>query len=85
MTTTYAEAARYVAEEIAWNGSASLSWISRKLERGGYPADIAADIADYGVSEGFLKYVPWIGSYTAGRKVNAEIFGRRFADYVAGD
>lgn len=82
--TTIHEVAEYVAREIAWNGSATIGWVRRALNRAGYDAE-PAQLLDYGVQAGLLRYVPQLDSYTVTRKVNAQEFGAGFARWMAGD
>lgn len=83
MTTTIAQAAATVATDIAWNGSASDAWIAQRIAREGLPLD-AADVIRFALSEGLIRPIPRIGGYTATRKVNADTFGERYAEWVAG-
>lgn len=82
MTTTTAQAGEFIATEIAWNGSASESWIADKLASAGFAVD-AAKVAAFAVEAGLLRPIPRLGGYSVSRKVNARVFGRKFADWVA--
>lgn len=81
-TSTTAQAGEFIATEIAWNGSASEGWIAAKLADGGYNVD-AAQVAAFAVNAGLLRPIPRLGGYTVSRKVNARIFGDKFAKWVA--
>jgi len=79
--TTTAQAAEFIATEIAWNGSASEGWIASKLAEGGHAVDANA-VAAFAVEAGLLKPIPRLGGYTVARKVNARVFGEKFAKWV---
>lgn len=81
-SNTLSAAGEYIAIEIAWNGSASLTWIQRKLDRAGYDIPASA-ITAFGVEAGMLQPVPRIGGFTASRDVSATEFGDAFADWMA--
>jgi hypothetical protein len=80
--STTAQAAEFIATEIAWNGSASESWIASKLAEGGHPVDAQA-VATFAVEAGLLKPIPRLGGFTVARKVNARVFGDKFAKWMA--
>lgn len=82
MTTTTAQAAEFIATEIAWNGSADESWIAARIEREGFDLDASAVVA-FAVESGMLRPIPRLGGFTVGRKVNAAVFGETFAEWVA--
>lgn len=79
MSTT-AHAATVLATEIAWNGSASDEWIADIVTRLGLDADAAA-VTAYAVEAGLLRPIPRLGGYTVSRKVNADVFGSKFAEW----
>lgn len=81
-TSTAAQAAEFIATEVAWNGSASDGWIAAKLAEGGFTVD-AAEVAAFAVEAGLLRPIPRLGGYSVTRKVNASTFGRKFAEWVA--
>ena len=81
-STTTAQAAEFIATEVAWNGSASVSWIAAKLAAGGYSVD-AAKVAEFAVVAGLLRPIPRLGGYSVTKRVNARTFGRKFAEWVA--
>lgn len=81
-SSTTAQAAEFLATEVAWNGSASEAWVAAKLAEGGHSVD-AAKVVAFAVAEGLLKPIPRLGGFTVGRKVNARIFGEKFAEWVA--
>lgn len=81
-TTTATQAGAYIAEELAWNGSASEAWIADRLARAGYAVDAAAVVA-FAVETGLLRPIPRLGGFTVTRKVNARVFGETFAEWVA--
>lgn len=76
-----AQAAEFIATEIAWNGSASDGWIADKLASAGHTLDAQA-VASFAVEVGLLKPIPRLGGYSVARKVNARIFGEKFAKWV---
>lgn len=78
-----ATAAQFIAEAIAWNGSASDGWIADKLAAAGHAVD-PAKVAEFAVAQGLLKPIPRLGGYVAGRKVDAALFGRKFAEFMHG-
>lgn len=81
-TSTIRTAGEFIAREVAWHGHARLSWIADRLARAGY--DVAAeDVARFGVEAGYLSEVPRLGGYVVTRRINAAVFGRRFAEWVA--
>ena len=80
--TTAAQAAEFIATEVAWNGSASDGWIAAKLAEGGYAVE-AAEVVAFAVEAGLLRPIPRLGGYSVTRKVNARTFGRKFAEWVA--
>jgi hypothetical protein len=82
MTTTTAHAAEFVATEVAWNGSASESWIAARVASAGLAIDVAAVVA-YAVEVGLLRPIPRLGGFTVGCKVNARVFGEGFAEWIA--
>lgn len=79
--TTTAQAGEFIATEIAWNGSVSDGWIASKLANAGYVVD-AVQVAAYAVEAGLLRPIPKLGGYVVSRKVNARIFGEKFAKWV---
>jgi hypothetical protein len=79
---TTAKAAEFIATEIAWNGSASDGWIAAKLAEGGFQVEAEA-VASFAVEAGLLKPIPRLGGYSVSRKVNARVFGEKFAKWVA--
>jgi hypothetical protein len=81
-TSTAAQAAEFIATEVAWNGSASDGWIAAKLAEGGFEVDANA-VAAFAVEAGLLRPIPRLGGYSVTRKVNARTFGRKFAEWVA--
>lgn len=80
--TTTAQAAEFIATEVAWNGSASDGWIASKLTEAGHSVDAQA-VASFAVEVGLLKPIPRLGGYTVARKVNARVFGEKFAKWVS--
>lgn len=80
MFVSLAAAGEFIATELAWNGSASDAWIARKLE--GHDVD-PQQVVTYALQVGLLKPIPRLGGYTVTRKVNARVFGERFAEWVA--
>lgn len=80
-TSTTAQAAEFIATEVAWNGAASDAWIAAKLAAGGHEVD-AARVAIFAVEAGLLKPIPRIGGYVVSRKVNARTFGEKFARWM---
>lgn len=81
-TTHAAQAAEFIATEVAWNGSASVAWVASKLDRAGFTADAEAIVA-FAVESGLLREIPRLGGYTVSRRVNAAVFGETFAEWVA--
>ena len=81
-STTQAQAAEFIATEVAWNGSASEGWIASKLAEGGFAVD-AKSVATFAVESGLLRPIPRLGGFTVARKVNARVFGDKFAKWVA--
>ena len=80
-TSTAAQAAEFIATEIAWNGAASDAWIAAKLAAGGHEAD-ATQVAAFAVEAGLLKPIPRLGGYVVSRKVTARTFGEKFARWM---
>ena len=74
------DSAEYIATELAWNGSASDRWIAERLA--GRPVD-PQQVTEFAVREGLLRPIPRLGGYVVGRKVNARVFGAKFAEWVA--
>lgn len=85
MTTTTAsvltaKAGEFVATEIAWWGCCSERLVAEKLAKAGY--DVAAsDVLAFAVQSGLVKQS--VIGYTASRKTNAKVFGRKFAEWAA--
>ena len=81
-TSTAAQAAEFIATEVAWNGSASEGWIADKLAGAGFDTDAAA-VTAFAVEAGLLRPIPRLGGFSVTHKVNARTFGRKFAEWVA--
>jgi hypothetical protein len=79
MTTT-ASAAEFVATEIAWWGCCSEALVSEKLAAAGHTV-AASDVLAFAVESGLLRQS--VIGYTVTKRVNARVFGRRFAEWVA--
>lgn len=79
-TDAIAAAGEFVATEVAWWGCCSEKLVSEKLAAAGH--DVAAsDVLAFAVEAGLLKVS--VMGYTASRKTNAAVFGRKFADWMA--
>lgn len=78
----FTTAGEFIATEIAWNGSASLAWVERKLAEGGFEV-AAADVVAFAVETGLLREIPRLGGFTVAKRVNARVFGQAFAEWVA--
>lgn len=77
-----AEAGEFVATEIAWWGCCSERLVGEKLAEAGYSV-AASDVLSFAVEAGLVKQS--VVGYTASRKTNAATFGRKFADWMAGE
>lgn len=77
--TSTSTAAEFLALELAWNGSASDSWIASKLDV--FDVD-PKQVTEFAVESGLLRPIPRLGGYTVTRKVNAKVFGETFAQWV---
>jgi hypothetical protein len=83
MTTTtasIAQAGEFVATEIAWWGCCSEALVAEKLADGGFTV-AAADVLTFAVEAGLLRHS--VIGYTVTKRVNARVFGARFAEWVA--
>lgn len=83
MTTTtasVAQAGEFVATEIAWWGCCSEALVADKLANAGHDV-AAADVLAFAVEAGLLRKS--VIGYSASRKTNAKVFGRKFADWMA--
>jgi hypothetical protein len=80
ITTTTAQAGEFIATEIAWWGCCSERLVSEKLAAAGFAVE-ASDVLAFAVQAGLVKQSP-IG-YTPTKRVNARVFGRKFAEWVA--
>lgn len=81
-TSALSAAGSFIATELAWHGSASDAWIAAKLAQAGHDV-AAADVVAYAVHSGLLRPIPRLGGYTVTKRVNAAVFGARFAEWVA--
>ncbi len=82
MTTTasIAQAGEFVATEIAWWGCCSEALVADKLAKAGHNV-AAADVLAFAVEAGLVRQS--VIGYSASRKTNAKVFGRKFADWMA--
>jgi hypothetical protein len=79
-TASVAQAGEFVATEIAWWGCCSERLVADKLTAAGFAVD-AATVLAFAVESGLVKRS--VMGFTASRKTNAKVFGRRFAEWVA--
>lgn len=73
-------AGEFVATEIAWWGCCSERLVADKLAKAGHDVT-AADVLTFAVETGMVRQS--VIGYTASRKTNAKVFGRKFADWMA--
>lgn len=80
ITSSIAQAGEFVATEIAWWGCCSERLVADKLAAAGYAIN-AADVLAFAVESGLVKSS--VMGFTASRRTNAKVFGRKFADWMA--
>jgi hypothetical protein len=74
-----AQAGEFVATEIAWWGCCSEALVADKLAKAGHNV-AAADVLAFAVEAGLVRQS--VIGYSASRKTNAKVFGRKFADWM---